>query len=91
MKLVETRKEESYTICQYKIIDEKTLTAVKAYLSYDDEDKTVLQLGNVYIDLMYDNETSELMIGDVIDTESSSWELYPNQIKELFGSKYSKL
>ena len=90
MELVGIRKEEFYTISQYKITDADTLKAVKSYLLYDENNKKELKLGNVFIDFMYDNATSELMIGCVTDIKSSTWELYPDQISELFGDKYSK-
>lgn len=91
MELVGTRKEDFYTISQYRITDAETLKAVKSYLMYDEDDKKVLKLGNVFIDFMYDNKTSELMIGGVTDIKSSTWELYPDQVAELFGDKYSKV
>ena len=66
---------------QYKVNNQKTLDKIKGYLEYNVDE---LKLGNVYINLMYDN--NELVAAQVVDTESSTWDLSPEECIEIFGS-----
>ena len=66
---------------QYKVNNQKTLDKIKEYLAYDEDE---LKLGNVYVTLMYDN--NELVAAQVVDTESSTWDLSPEECIEIFES-----
>ena len=66
---------------QYKVNNQNTLDKIKEYLEYDVDE---LKLGNVYVSLMYDN--NKLVAAQVVDTESSTWDLSPEECIEIFGS-----
>lgn len=65
-----------------KVVDQNILDKIKTHLDYD---KNELQLGNVYLDFAYDSKTGDFLACNVVDTESSTWELYPEDIEDVFG------
>ena len=67
---------------QYKVMDEETLDKIKGYLDFKDDE---LQLGNVFVNVVFDSSTGELLGGQVVDTESSSWDLSAIECREIMG------
>ena len=67
---------------QYKVMDKETLDKIKGYLDFKDDE---LQLGNVFVNVVFDSSTGELLGGQVVDTESSSWDLSAIECREIMG------
>ena len=75
------------TLVEYKVIDENVLDKLKEVCEHNEDE---LQLGNVFIQLMYD-DSNTLVDAMVVDTESSSWDLSSEECVEVFGSSIETL
>lgn len=75
------QNDGSNDFVQYKVNNQNTLDKIKEYLEYNEDE---LKLGNVYVTLMYGN--NKLVAAQVVDTESSTWDLSPEECIEIFGS-----
>ena len=81
-ELVDSCADESGNWKQYEVMDEETLDKIKDYLIFEDGQ---LQLGNVFVNVIFDIDTGKLTGGQVVDTESSTWDLSPAECREIMG------
>lgn len=79
--------EDGYKFIQYKITDQSRLDKIKGYCDHDEDE---LQLGKTFLNLMYD-ESDKLLAAQLVDTDSSTWEVSPEECVEVFGSSIETL
>lgn len=79
-------------IQEWKIDSQEELDKLKEHLDYDEDSEfeNVLELGNVFIQIMYDTGSGEFLAAEVVDTESYTWDLDDADVSEIFGGKYLK-
>lgn len=79
-------------IQEWKIDSQEELDKLKEHLDYDEDSEfeNVLELGNVFIQIMYDTGSGEFLAAEVVDTESYTWDLDDTDVSEIFGGKYLK-
>lgn len=86
LTFINKTEEDGYAFVEYKVTDKNLLDRIKNYCSYDEDE---LQFGNVFMYFMYDikyDKKDTLLTAQVIDTESSTWDLSPEECVEIFGS-----
>ena len=79
--------EDGYKFIQYKITDQSRLDKIKDYCDHNEDE---LQLGKTFLNLMYD-ESDKLLAAQLVDTDSSTWEVSPEECVEVFGSSIETL
>lgn len=79
--------EDGYKFIQYKITDQGRLDKIKGYCDHNEDE---LQLGKTFLNLMYD-ESDKLLDAQLVDTDSSTWEVSPEECVEVFGSSIETL
>lgn len=79
--------EDGYKFIQYKITDQSRLDKIKGYCDHNEDE---LQLGKTFLNLMYD-ESDKLLAAQLVDTDSSTWEVSPEECVEVFGSSIETL
>ncbi|MBR6401764.1 MAG: hypothetical protein IKS48_00105 [Eubacterium sp.] len=79
-------------IQEWKIDSQEELDKLKEHLDYDEDSEfeNVLELGNVFVQIMYDTGSGEFLAAEVVDTESYTWDLDDTDVSEIFGGKYLK-
>lgn len=77
---------------EWKVDNQEELDKLKEHLEYDEdgEFENVLELGNVFVQIMFDNDSGEFLVAEVVDTESYTWDLYADDVTEIFGNQYLK-
>lgn len=88
MNLVNNFTDDDLYFEEYEVDSQEELDKIKSYLDYNEGE---LQLGNVFVNLMFDNNTEELLAVQVVDTESSTWDLNADEAVEIFGEDALKI